>query len=405
MEYDSLDTTFGNIKDQKTVTLISPMDTGDVSILVESTSGLDLPIYMRVNDEVVWCSSSVDEHELTVVRARLGTTAASHSAGEILFTVIVAEYLNMVRDKLLVAQKTNGKIGLYSELPSSPVVGEVYFATDTKRVYACIVTGLWSLFGGATSHAELISGGETDDHSQYLNATRRDIWHSGLGGEHILGGNNHDHSNGLGIGRIRAGVIASIPGSPTAVEVFYATDIQELRIANSSGVWISVTGATPGTVIMFLEAGLALFGGACPPGWTRVTSLDGRFPKGANSGVVSPLNTGGTELHSHTYTQIPLHSHTIVGQTVTSTSGGEHVHSYPLSTLSGGTGLATTPGNAGGAFASNGSGDHSHPVSISLSNTSAEKKSSDSGAGSSSGTTSTESHMPAFFEVVFCMKS
>lgn len=48
-----------------------------------------------------------------------------------------------------------------------------------------------------------------------------------------------------------------------------------------------------------------------PTGWQRVTSLDGKFPKGALDGV-NPNATGGSDTHTHTS---PTHTHTIVNHT------------------------------------------------------------------------------------------
>lgn len=48
-----------------------------------------------------------------------------------------------------------------------------------------------------------------------------------------------------------------------------------------------------------------------PAGWTRVTSLDGKFLKGALEGV-APNTTGGADTHTHTS---PVHTHTMVNHT------------------------------------------------------------------------------------------
>jgi len=88
-----------------------------------------------------------------------------------------------------------------------------------------------------------------------------------------------------------------------------------------------------------------------PSGWKRVTSLDGRFPKGTLDGV-NPNVTGGSDTHTHTS---PTHTHTLVhhthnGNVVRSTNdfethGGDningasrdsHVHSYTTDSTSGG---------------------------------------------------------------------
>lgn len=50
---------------------------------------------------------------------------------------------------------------------------------------------------------------------------------------------------------------------------------------------------------------------AIPAGWARVTSLDGKFPKGALEGV-NPNTTGGADTHTHTS---PTHTHTMQNHT------------------------------------------------------------------------------------------
>lgn len=60
-----------------------------------------------------------------------------------------------------------------------------------------------------------------------------------------------------------------------------------------------------------------------PAGWTRVTALDDRYPRGANTTGV-PSATGGSSSHSHTTPghlhSIGLHSHLVGGSTGASTS-------------------------------------------------------------------------------------
>ncbi len=88
-----------------------------------------------------------------------------------------------------------------------------------------------------------------------------------------------------------------------------------------------------------------------PTGWSRVTALDGRFPK-ATDDSVDPNITGGTATHSHTS---PAHTHTMISHSHsgdTNNSSGDredsssdshnpsaqdnHHHSYNISGISGG---------------------------------------------------------------------
>lgn len=399
--YDSPSTTFGNIKDQKSFFLTAPILAAGSTLIVESTSGLEYLVYLRINSEILRVESVDSETQATVTRGLLGTSAADHASGDVAYEVIVSAYIEKIKDVAEKAQRFHGKVGLASALPANPVAGQLYFSSDTKKVWVCSVAGQWELFGGVVAHSEL---GDTDDHPQYLSASRRDFWHNSISGSHILDGDTHDHTNGEGIGRFANGLLSAIPVSPVLGRTYFANDTEELHIANASATWIKITGAPTGAVMMFLQSGIALFGGACPPGWSRLTSMDGKFPRGAGSGITSPLVTGGTELHSHVYSQVPQHSHTIAAEVLTSSSSGLHAHSWPLSTLSSGTGLATTPGTAGGEYSSNSNGDHSHTATLGAATSGDAKRASDGGSGSASASTGNGSHVPEFQEVIFCKK-
>lgn len=69
-----------------------------------------------------------------------------------------------------------------------------------------------------------------------------------------------------------------------------------------------------------------------PAGWSRVTDMDDKYPKGT-ADVTDPNTTGGNATHSHTS---PTHTHT----------AGAHTHGITLGTGSGGGGAATSGSNA-----------------------------------------------------------
>ena len=84
--------------------------------------------------------------------------------------------------------------------------------------------------------------------------------------------------------------------------------------------------------------------GTIPSGWTRVTSMDARYPRGANT-TAAPTATGGTSSHSHT---TPSHGHTI----------GAHAHSVGGST--GTSSSSTTSARFNGASQPQADQPHSH---------------------------------------------
>jgi hypothetical protein len=106
-----------------------------------------------------------------------------------------------------------------------------------------------------------------------------------------------------------------------------------------------------------------------PSGWTRVTSLDGYYPRGS-SGTGAPSATGGAASHSHTTPghthQIAAHSHSIGGSTGTSNSSttsarfngasqpqADQPHSHSRPSSSGSAGPYNTSSTAPGTSAAN----------------------------------------------------
>lgn len=81
-----------------------------------------------------------------------------------------------------------------------------------------------------------------------------------------------------------------------------------------------------------------------PSGWSRVTALDGRYPRGA-TGTGAPSATGGSSSHSHT---TPSHTHSI----------GAHSHSLGGST--GTSNSSTTSARFNGASQPQADQPHSH---------------------------------------------
>ena len=106
-----------------------------------------------------------------------------------------------------------------------------------------------------------------------------------------------------------------------------------------------------------------------PSGWTRVTGLDGVFPRGT-SGTGAPVATGGAATHSHTTPghthSIAAHSHSIGGSTGTSNSSttsarfngasqpqADQPHSHSRPSSSGSAGPYNTSSAAPGTSAAN----------------------------------------------------
>lgn len=111
-----------------------------------------------------------------------------------------------------------------------------------------------------------------------------------------------------------------IPSGPDCEESSLACDIT-YRVRYLG--YVSTTVELPDTIPADMILGWPSTVGTIPSGWTRVTSLDGVFPRGA-SGTGAPVATGGTTSHTHTTPnhghQIGAHSHSVGGSTGTSNS-------------------------------------------------------------------------------------
>jgi hypothetical protein len=124
--------------------------------------------------------------------------------------------------------------------------------------------------------------------------------------------------------------------------------------------YVSTTVELPDTIPADLILGWPSTAASIPSGWSRVTSLDGFFPRGANT-EAAPSATGGAATHEHTTPGhshwIEAHSHGVGGSTGTSNSSTTsarfngasqpqadqpHSHSLPSSTGSVGGGSSTT---------------------------------------------------------------
>lgn len=134
-----------------------------------------------------------------------------------------------------------------------------------------------------------------------------------------------------------------------------------------------------------------MFTTTCPSGWTRYTAMDDRFPmSGATAGAV-----GGNNTHTHAYSDMPSHTHTIAQSTITSEDKGSHTHTIPIGTsLSGGSTMTKTYGNS--TWGTNSGGAHTHTLTILARNTDS--------TGVSASTSVQNIAMPPYQEVIFCKK-
>jgi hypothetical protein len=116
-----------------------------------------------------------------------------------------------------------------------------------------------------------------------------------------------------------------------------------------------------------------------PSGWSRVTALDGRYPRGA-TGTGAPVATGGATSHDHT---TPSHSHTI----------GAHSHSLGGST--GSSNSSTTSARFNGASQPQADQPHTHSRPSSTGSRSAQA------SGTAAPGTNDAANVPLTYEVIW----
>jgi hypothetical protein len=133
--------------------------------------------------------------------------------------------------------------------------------------------------------------------------------------------------------------------------------------------YVSTFVELPETIPSDLILGWPSTVGSIPSGWSRVTALDGYFPRGANV-VTAPSATGGAASHSHTTPghvhSIGAHSHTVGGSTGTSNSSttsarfngasqpqADQPHSHSLPSGTGGATAVNSTSTAPGSSSAN----------------------------------------------------
>lgn len=419
--YDDENTLFGEIFDQRNFTLASGISNSATDLpLIENVGDMTPPFYVIFSTgtnagEIIYVEGFSDSntHFNPVIRGRRGTSGQTHDAGDQMAMILSGMQMMQFRDAVIAGQKYQGLVGTDAAKSGSPAVNEVYYASDTDKIYVCLTAGAWTWVGNRDDHADLDDLTASAAHSQYHEDADALTWHNGLSGGHVTGGDTHDHGEAAtdGAARVQSGLAASKPGTPTYNQhIYYATDTDELWISKGTAGpsdWIKITGAPTGTIVAFFEADITtLYGGACPTGWTRYTALDAKFPKGAPTGVVSPLNSGGNLTHTHTYTEIPEHTHTVLAQGPTATNNpGTHSHSIKKQGSSGGASLGLANNQSVTTGGTQTAGAHNHSMDIPQHDTNLTKRTSDDASGGASGTTEAVNNEPPYQEMIFCQKS
>lgn len=415
--YDDDSSLLGDLIDQRNFQLQSSISVSDTTIPVSGNLGdINLPVYVVFIDgtnELIYCETVAGDNKsfTGVTRGARGTLAQTHTAAAEMKLVLSGQHLDMMKEATITAQQYLGLAGADASKVATPDQNEVYVATDTEKVYIATVEDVWEWSANRDDHADLDDLNDSSIHTQYHNDARALTWHDGLTGGHVTGGDDHTHglTEALGAGRVQAGVAASRASTPVYErEIYYETDTESLYISKGTAGpsdWFKIVGAPAGSIAPFLEADITTeYGGACPPGWTRFTALDDKFARGAPTGVVSPLNTGGGLTHSHDYTGVAAHTHTIPSVPVLMSGVGTHQHFWRKEASGGPQGMNYSPVSTTADSWVSWAGAHQHSMTIPAHDTTSVKRTSDAAAGITTGTTDTKSNIPSYQEVIFCSK-
>jgi hypothetical protein len=401
--YDAAATLLGRVRDRFSLQLADAISGSSPSFdVVGSLASLELPAYLTfTTGEIIFVEGVTGNTINNVVRGARGTTAATHDAGESLWQGLTGKQISLFRDALLAAEKYQGLVGATGSKPTG-VAGEVFVDTTLDYTLACVAAGVWMPMG-LNDHGGLLLL-TADDHSQYHNDSRALTWHNALAGGHIVGGDAHDHlSDAAGVACIVAGPADDLPATPEeAGSVYYATDDNELYLGLNGSTWLKVTGAPSGAIAMFDQASVTAYGGACPPGWSRFTALDSKFPVGGTN--PASLGNVGADTHTHAYSGIASHYHSVSSMGLTTDSqGGSHSHNYLDS--SGGSGWGMLRQGSSGGLSTTGFGgtSHAHSGTYPEHTTDLTKDPGGSTSGSSR-TSGSATSRPPYVEVIFCEK-
>lgn len=350
--------------------------------------------------EIVQVTATPGGGVCTIVRHALGSTAMAHLDDAQAVQDPVSAHFSSIRTLLLGIEKYHGLVGVEASLPATCVAGESYMATDTDALYYAVAIDTWREVN-ELDHATL-AGLTDDDHNtkpyRYHTGARKILWHDRDSdytnvpvGDHIdKVAHNHDGgaTEGQPAARFEHGLESARPATPLDGQVYYATDTGDLWVGNSSS-WEKYSVMPIDTIIMFE--------GICPQGWSEVTAMHDKIPRGAPTGVTSGFTDGGATTHDHDLPDVVNHTHTIQSQaSISLLDSGGHSHSK---SHQGGGGIVGTTFNDASDIDHEiffGHDFHTHSVTFPAHDTDDE--------GSNPATSSTATSWPPWAQLVFCIK-
>jgi hypothetical protein len=323
---------------------------------------------------------------LVAIRAQEGTSKLDFSTGAVLIQEMTSGLFEGIKTLLKRTQQHTGLVG--TSLPATCSPGELYFRTSDLAVFACFSENVWDRLD-RTDHGDYSGNSLDTAHSIYFLMAAFEAWHGALPGSHVTSPETHNHQT-YPARKVRSGPDATKPLVQNPGDIFIALDTKTLYFSSDGIAWSAYSTIPRATILMFETA--------CPAGWTRLSSLDGKFPKGAPSGAYTGLVQGGSVSHDHSLPTLIAHSHSIPSTSVVVDTSASHSHDVPIYSGSGSNYVAFNPGNAGSTtnMNSSSSGVHTHTASV---------PNKDSNAfGVAAPRSSLVDVLPPFGEILFCLK-
>lgn len=392
---DDATSLLGALQNREVYLVAAAVAVDDLQIALNADlSGVALPCYFVFEGgEIVFADAIGGSGNSKILLGSLaqrgcrGSPVQPHGTGEYVYIGLVAPHQIQMKKAILAAERHQGFVGSDAGKPASPQPGWRYTCLDTGKVYYCFVDNVWTRID-YTDHGQL-AGLTDDDHSQYQTDARATTWHGVQSGEHIAGGDDHNHfgaGEGLPFVQVISGLEANRPLTPVPGQVYFSVNLDggTLFVAVDSG-WAKISGVPTG--------GIMPFDGACPSGWTRETALDNKYPMGGLPGDQGVA--GGSTTHTHLYDEIEPHYHLIPSVNATSSDAGSHDHTINKGSGAAGSSYASSgQSNLWDGTSSNGDHNHSTPVAEHYTQY----------AGVVGAATDAASSLPSSREIVFCRK-
>jgi len=323
--YDDASTILGRPENRQVFVLDGGISVSGTTLTVDAGPdlyNLELPCLLLFEGGEIWyieVGNVISSTELTVLfsqRAQMGTSTQIHNEDEEVYSYFSGKQHEMLVTILRNMEKFPVVQGLQG---AATVVGEAYVDSN-HELYVSFDGASFTKLTNITHQYlnDLPTGASLVHGSQYLNSTDGlTTWHDATDpGDHITGGDDHTHLvDASPIQRIAEGSVL-----PTGEKIgqMYLKDGQLYMIYDDGLEFEEFFGIPAGSMLPFPPTT------GCPAGWSEYSALNSdAYVKTVTGGTGS---TTGSNTHTHTVSEIEEHQHTILEDTCTSTSNGDHGH-------------------------------------------------------------------------------